>query len=108
MDTEVRVPFTTYDDPLLSSTRLPHPARSPPPDHPNDELTTSGLFFRSRGAGSTVARFAGDTVHQRLAAHDLFKQRDHVAGLKRAFLSTDEDLRASASSFPLSALRSVP
>lgn len=47
-------------------------------------------------AGSSVARFAGDTVHHRLAANDLFKNKDYEAGLKRAFLETDEDLRASA------------
>lgn len=46
--------------------------------------------------GSTVARFAGDTVHSRLAANDAFKNRDFEAALKRAFLETDEDLRASA------------
>lgn len=45
--------------------------------------------------GSTVARFAGDTVHQRLAALDYFKAKDYEASLKRAFLATDEDLRAS-------------
>lgn len=48
-------------------------------------------------AGSTVAKFAGDTVHHRLAANDFFKKRDWEASLKRAFLETDEDLRASAS-----------
>ncbi|KAK4693202.1 protein phosphatase PTC2/3, partial [Phenoliferia sp. Uapishka_3] len=44
--------------------------------------------------GSSVARFAGDTVHHRLAANDHFKKRDYEAALKRAFLETDEDLRA--------------
>ncbi|KAL8276260.1 hypothetical protein RQP46_011334 [Phenoliferia psychrophenolica] len=45
--------------------------------------------------GSSVARFAGDTVHHRLAANDLFKKKDYEAALKRAFLETDEDLRAT-------------
>ncbi|GAA5896278.1 hypothetical protein JCM5296_002934 [Sporobolomyces johnsonii] len=45
--------------------------------------------------GSTVAKFAGDTVHSRLAANDFFKKRDFEAGLKRAFLETDEDLRSN-------------
>ncbi|KWU45572.1 PP2C-domain-containing protein, partial [Rhodotorula sp. JG-1b] len=45
--------------------------------------------------GSTVAKFAGDTVHSRLANNDHFKQRDWEASLKRAYLETDEDLRAN-------------
>ncbi|CEQ42048.1 SPOSA6832_03829, partial [Sporobolomyces salmonicolor] len=45
--------------------------------------------------GSTVAKFAGDTVHSRLAANEFFKKRDFEAGLKRAFLETDEDLRSN-------------
>ena len=47
-------------------------------------------------AGSTVARFAGDTVAQRLEAGELFRKKDYEAALKRAFLQTDEDLLASA------------
>lgn len=54
-----------------------------------------------RPAGSTVAKFAGDTVHHRLAANEAFKKRDWEAAMKRAYLETDEDLRASASSVPL-------
>lgn len=53
------------------------------------------LIRTSTGAGSTVARFAGDTVHERLAQNDAFKRKDYEAALKRAFLETDEDLRAS-------------
>lgn len=45
--------------------------------------------------GSTVAKFAGDTVHHRLAANQHFQKKDWNAALKRAFLETDEDLRAS-------------
>ncbi|GAA5917800.1 hypothetical protein JCM6882_004549 [Rhodosporidiobolus microsporus] len=45
--------------------------------------------------GSTVAKFAGDTVHHRLAANEHFKKQDWEASLKRAFLETDEDLRAN-------------
>lgn len=47
--------------------------------------------------GSTVAKFAGDTVHHRLAANQHFQKKDWNAALKRAFLETDEDLRASTS-----------
>ena len=47
--------------------------------------------------GSTVARFAGDTVHERLASTDLYKERQYEKALSRTFLATDEDLRASQS-----------
>ena len=52
---------------------------------------------RSDIAGATVARFAGDTVHQRLRNTEPYKRKEFEASLKRAFLSTDEDLRTSAS-----------
>ncbi|KAM0790407.1 hypothetical protein ACM66B_003289 [Microbotryomycetes sp. NB124-2] len=45
--------------------------------------------------GSTVARFAGDTVHSRLSANEQFKRHDFEAALKQAFLDTDVDLRAN-------------
>lgn len=45
--------------------------------------------------GSTVARFAGDTVHQRLAALPLYQSGSFEQALSRAFLATDEDLRAN-------------
>lgn len=57
--------------------------------------TSARLTRRVALPGSTVARFAGDTVHSRLAANDAFKRRDYEAAAKRAFLETDEDLRAS-------------
>jgi len=46
--------------------------------------------------GSTVARFAGDTVHHRLAGIEDYKNKKYEAALKRAFISTDEDLRSNA------------
>ena len=49
------------------------------------------------GAGATVARFAGDTVHQRLRNTEPYKRKEYEASLKRAFLSTDEDLRKGPS-----------
>lgn len=45
--------------------------------------------------GSTVARYSGDTVHQRLRALDQYKNKNWEDGMRRAFLKTDEDLRAS-------------
>ncbi|KAL7423596.1 Protein phosphatase 2C 2 [Cryptotrichosporon argae] len=44
--------------------------------------------------GSTVAKFAGTTMHKRLSTLDAFKKGDYEAALKQAFLKTDEDLRA--------------
>lgn len=48
--------------------------------------------------GSTVAKFTGETLHGRLAASEEYKSGMYEAALKRAFLATDEDLRASESS----------
>lgn len=45
--------------------------------------------------GSTVAKFSGETVHQRLAKTEEFKAGKYEEALKRAFLGTDEDLRSS-------------
>lgn len=45
--------------------------------------------------GSTVAEFSGQTVHTRLASLPEYKEGKYEEALKRAFLGTDEDLRAS-------------
>lgn len=45
--------------------------------------------------GSTVARYTGDTLHHRLRATDQFKAGKFEEALKRAYLATDEDLRAN-------------
>ena len=47
-------------------------------------------------AGSTVARFSGDTVHKRLRDLDLYNQQKYQEAMTRAFIKTDEDLRSSA------------
>ena len=47
-------------------------------------------------AGSTVARYSGDTVHKRLRALDLYQEGKYSESMTRAFVKTDEDLRASA------------
>lgn len=46
-------------------------------------------------AGSTVARFAGSTLSDRLEATPTYQARDFSAALTRTFLATDEDLRAN-------------
>lgn len=43
--------------------------------------------------GANVARYAGRTVHKRLADLAEFKEHHWEAALRRAFLKTDEDLR---------------
>ena len=67
-------------------------------------LSTTGMVVcaiedhaAADASGATVARFAGDTVHQRLRNTEPYKRKEFEASLKRAFLSTDEDLRTSAS-----------
>ncbi|GAA6020584.1 hypothetical protein JCM10207_008676 [Rhodosporidiobolus poonsookiae] len=60
-----------------------------------DGKKTSFFAVYDGHGGSTVAKFAGDTVHHRLAANESFKKRDFEASLKRAYLETDEDLRAN-------------
>lgn len=46
--------------------------------------------------GSTVARYSGDTVHRRFKDLDQYKNAEYEAGMRRAFLKTDEDLRSGA------------
>jgi hypothetical protein len=45
--------------------------------------------------GSTVAKYAGDTVYGRLKGTEQYKAKNYEQALKRTFLATDEDLRAS-------------
>ncbi|KAG8714274.1 Protein phosphatase 2C 2, partial [Ceratobasidium sp. 394] len=59
-----------------------------------DDHTNNAFFavFDGHG-GSTVAKYAGKHVHERLKS-DAEYQKDYKAALKRAFLGTDDDLRA--------------
>ncbi|KAK4047111.1 Protein phosphatase 2C 2 [Microbotryomycetes sp. JL221] len=61
----------------------------------SDSQRTSFFAVYDGHGGSTVARYAGDTVHSRLSANEPFKRKDFEAALKRAFLDTDVDLRAN-------------
>ncbi|KAF8510844.1 phosphatase 2C-like domain-containing protein [Gautieria morchelliformis] len=49
--------------------------------------------------GATVARFAGRNVHKRLTAERAYHEKHYDAALKKAFLGTDEDIRADPSFF---------
>ncbi|KAJ3763680.1 PP2C-domain-containing protein [Lentinula raphanica] len=45
--------------------------------------------------GGSVAKFAGQNVHKRLVTEESFLAKEYDMALKRAFLGTDEDIRAS-------------
>ncbi|ORX34096.1 phosphatase 2C-domain-containing protein [Kockovaella imperatae] len=49
--------------------------------------------------GSSAAKFAGTTLHQRLADLPAYKSGDYEEALRRAFFKTDEDLRAEPTFF---------
>ncbi|GAA6063353.1 hypothetical protein JCM10212_004399 [Sporobolomyces blumeae] len=82
----------TMEDSHAGILSLGTPEGQPPA--PVKERTSFFAVYDGHG-GSTVAKFAGDTVHHRLAANEHAKKKDWHAGLKRAFLETDEDLRAN-------------
>jgi hypothetical protein len=44
--------------------------------------------------GSSVAKYAGQHVAERLASDSAYLDGDYKTAMKRAFLGTDEDLRA--------------
>jgi hypothetical protein len=44
--------------------------------------------------GSSVAKYAGQHVAERLASDSAYGEGDYKEAMKRAFLGTDEDLRA--------------
>ncbi|KAG8730824.1 Protein phosphatase 2C 2 [Ceratobasidium sp. 414] len=60
-----------------------------------DEHTDNAFFavFDGHG-GSTVAKYSGKHVHERLKAEADYQNKDYKTALKRAFLGTDDDLRA--------------
>ncbi|KAG9052319.1 Protein phosphatase 2C 2 [Serendipita sp. 407] len=62
------------------------------------EQSSRNAFFAvfDGHGGSTVAKYAGDHVAQRLASEPSYAEGDYKAALKRAFLGTDEDLRADS------------
>lgn len=49
--------------------------------------------------GSSVAKYAGQHVAERLASEPAYEEKDYATALKRAFLGTDEDLRADPAFF---------
>ncbi|KAA1113371.1 Protein phosphatase 2C 2 [Puccinia graminis f. sp. tritici] len=67
---------------------------TPASTEPTKERTRFFAVYDGHG-GSTVAKFSGDTVHFRLRSTAEYQSGDYEAALKRAFLATDEDLRAN-------------
>lgn len=53
------------------------------------------LYFLAMPTGSTVAKFTGATLHTRLSKLPTYAAGDYEIAMRRAFLQTDEDLRAS-------------
>jgi hypothetical protein len=60
--------------------------------------TTDARLTRRTSPGGTVAKFAGQNVHRRLVKEEAYRRQDWHEAMKRAFLGTDEDLLAGASS----------
>jgi protein phosphatase 2C family protein 2/3 len=54
-----------------------------------------GADFLSRTGGS-VAKYAGQHVHQRLVSEEAYTEKDYPTAFKKAFLGTDDDLRAGS------------
>ena len=65
-----------------------------------DDQSNNAYFavFDGHG-GSTVAKFAGKHVHERLKSDAGYQSKDYKTALKRAFLGTDDDLRADPAFF---------
>ncbi|KAJ1303186.1 hypothetical protein OPQ81_011385 [Rhizoctonia solani] len=65
-----------------------------------DSQTNNAFFavFDGHG-GSTIAKYAGSHVHERLKADAGYQRKDYKSALKRAFLGTDDDLRADPAFF---------
>ncbi|CAE6502692.1 unnamed protein product [Rhizoctonia solani] len=49
--------------------------------------------------GSTIAKYAGSHIHERLKSDASYQSKDYKPALKRAFLGTDDDLRADPAFF---------
>ncbi|KAE9404078.1 PP2C-domain-containing protein [Gymnopus androsaceus JB14] len=65
-------------------------------DLDEDKVERNAFFAVYDGhGGGTVAKFAGENVHKKLLTTDSYPAKEYDAALKRAFLGTDEDIRAN-------------
>jgi protein phosphatase 2C family protein 2/3 len=55
-------------------------------------------------SGSSVAKYAGQHVAERLASDSAYIDGDYKTAMKRAFLGTDEDLRAGGPPHSISSI----
>jgi protein phosphatase 2C family protein 2/3 len=65
--------------------------------------TVVNYFFLCRSfpqvlilTGNFVAKFAAEHLHKRLVSEETYREKRYDEALKKAFLGTDEDLRAGA------------
>ena len=61
------------------------------------EVRARSVCWLLTHTGSTVAKHAGQSVHNRVKAKEPYKSKEYEKALKQAFLATDDDLRSSAS-----------
>ncbi|ETW81580.1 hypothetical protein HETIRDRAFT_439966 [Heterobasidion irregulare TC 32-1] len=62
------------------------------------EETNSFFAVYDGHGGGTVAKFAGQNVHQRLVKEESYREQKYEEAMKRAFLGTDEDILADPAS----------
>ncbi|KAI5122788.1 hypothetical protein M0805_000132 [Coniferiporia weirii] len=66
-----------------------------------DDKGGNNAFFAvydGHGGGS-VAKYSGENVHKRLVGEDAYQEQQWESALKKAFLDTDEDIRADSRFF---------
>ncbi|KAJ3802498.1 PP2C-domain-containing protein [Lentinula aff. detonsa] len=63
-------------------------------DEEKNERVAFFAVYDGHGGG-TVAKFAGQNVHKRLVTEEAYSAKAYDAALKRAFMGTDDDIRAA-------------
>nr|ODO02644.1 PP2Cc protein phosphatase [Cryptococcus depauperatus CBS 7855] len=83
-------------DQQTSASNIPAQPEGSTVTNDNEPVVGNALFgvFDGHG-GQAVAKFAGTTLHSRLAALQSYKSGDYEEALNEAFIKTDEDLRAN-------------
>ncbi|KZT34364.1 PP2C-domain-containing protein [Sistotremastrum suecicum HHB10207 ss-3] len=68
-------------------------------EEPSDPNPNAFFAVYDGHGGATISKYAGDHVHKRLVGEAHYKQKLYQEALKKAFLGTDEDLRADPTFF---------